>query len=281
MIGHVEKSRNPLMFERPVNRCRLLRLASAVLALGLTTGGLAQAPAEGPLVAAAADLRFALEEVAAAFTEETGASVRLSFGSSGNFARQIRQAAPFEIYLSADEDYVQDLARDGFTLGEGTLYAIGRIALMVPHGSPLKADGSLDDLKAALSDGRLTHFAIANPDHAPYGKRAEEALRHKGLWDKILRHLVLGENVGQAAQFAASANTQGGIIAYSLARSPTLAKLGAYALIPEQWHAPLRQRMVLLKNAGATAVRFFEYLQRPAARAIFRRYGFGLPGEAS
>lgn len=268
------------MFERSADRRVFLGLVSAAMTFALPAGPSAPAWAEEPIVAAAADLRFALEDIAAVFKEDTGASVRLSFGSSGNFARQIRQGAPFQVYLSADEAYVLGLAGDGFTRDEGTLYAVGRIVLMVPHGSPLKADGSLADLSTALAGGRVTRFAIANPEHAPYGKRAEEALRHKGLWDKIQPNLVFGENVSQAAQFATSANAQGGIIAYSLALSPTLSKLGSYALIPEDWHAPLRQRMVLLKTAGPTAERFYAYLRQPTARVIFRKYGFGLPGEA-
>ena len=237
------------------------------------------APAdESPTVAAASDLQFALTEVAKAFTAETGLEVKLAFGSSGNFARQIRQGAPFEIYLSADEDYVLSLARDGFTRDEGALYAVGRIVILVPLGSPLEADGSLEDLRAALEDGRVQKFAIANPEHAPYGRRAEEALRHAGLWEAIQGRLVLGENVSQAAQFATSGSTQGGIIAYSLALSPKVAKLGMFELIPEDWHAPLRQRMVLLGSAGPTAQQFFAFAQEPAARAIMHLYGFVLPG---
>lgn len=265
------------MPERRLSCRRFLRLASAILALALAA--VTPARAEAPLVAAAADLRFALADIAAAFEADTGTSVRLAFGSSGNFARQIRQGAPYQIYLSADEDYALALARDGFTRDAGALYAVGRIVLMVPHGSPLEPDGSLGDLQAALSDGRLTRFAIANPDHAPYGRRAEEALRHKKLWGKISPYLVLGENVGQAAQFATSGNAQGGIIAYSLALAPTVSRLGSYALIPEAWHAPLRQRMVLLRNAGAAAERFYDYLRQPATRAVFRKYGFVLRSE--
>lgn len=233
-----------------------------------------------PVVAAASDLQFALAEIAAAFKAETGQDVKLLMGSSGNFARQIRQGAPFHIYLSADEDYVLDLARDDFLKDEGALYAIGRVVLMVPPGSPLTADGMLDDLAAALADGRLKRFAIANPEHAPYGKRAEESLRHKGLWEAIKPKLVFGENVSQAAQFATSGNTQGGIIAYSLALAPQVAARGDFALIPQEWHAPLRQRMVLTKKAGPAAERFYAYLQTPPARAIFRKYGFLLPGES-
>ena len=262
-----------------------LRLTSAsvatLLSLFALFVGVARAEQDEPVVAAAADLQFALEQVAEAFKKDTGKSVKLTFGSSGNFARQIRQAAPFQVYFSADEAYVEDLAKDGFTRDGGELYAVGRIVLIVPKGSPLKPDGSLADLKAAIADGRLAKFAIANPEHAPYGKRAEEALRHQGLWESIRGKLVLGENVSQAAQFATSADAQGGIIAYSLALSSKVSALGSYELIPETWHEPLRQRMVLLKSAGPVAENFYAFAKSQAARTIFRKYGFGLPGEGS
>jgi molybdate transport system substrate-binding protein len=251
-------------------------------AAALTAGLALAAPGratEAPLVAAASDLQFALEEIAGAYAAAGGGAVRLALGSSGNFARQIRQGAPFELFLSADEDYALALARDGLTQGRGALYARGRIALIVPRGSPLKPDGTLADLAAALTDGRLRKFAVANPEHAPYGRRAEEALKRAGLWEAIKPLLVLGENVAQAAQFAASGNAEAGIVAYSLALAPRLKDRTAHAPIPEDWHAPLLQRMVLLKNAGPAAERFFAYLQSPAARAIFRRHGFALPGE--
>ncbi len=236
-----------------------------------------QARAEAPLIAAASDLQFALEEIAAAFESETGEAVELSFGSSGNFARQIRQGAPYQMYLSADERFVLDLHKDGFTRGEGVLYALGRIVIFTPHGSPLEADGNLVDLASALVEGRVTRFAIANPEHAPYGMAAEQALRNRGLWEAITPRLVFGENVSQAAQFAASGNAQGGIIAYSLALAPRVAARGSFALIPEAWHSPLSQRMVLLTIAGPVAERFYRHLQTPPAREILRRYGFAVP----
>jgi molybdate transport system substrate-binding protein len=162
-----------------------------------------------PVVVAAADLQFALTEIADAFKKETKREVKLTFGSSGNFFRQIQQGAPFQMYLSADEKFAFDLADKGLTIDRGKLYAVGRIVIITPHGSPLKADGTLADLKAALADGRIKKFAIANPEHAPYGLRAEEALRHVGLWDALKDKLVLGENVSQAAQFATSGGAQG------------------------------------------------------------------------
>jgi molybdate transport system substrate-binding protein len=261
---------------------RLRRVRASLLGIVLATSAAWGARAEEPpTIAGAADLRFALTDVATAFKAETGSEVKLAFGSSGNFARQIRQGAPFEMYLSADENYVLELRKDGFTRDDGTLYAVGRIVIIAPHGSSLRADGTFADLRAALADGRLEKFAIANPEHAPYGRRAEEALRHAGLWEAIDDRLVLGENVSQAAQFATSGSTQGGIIAYSLALSPQVSALGTFELIPADWHDPLRQRMVLLKNAGGIAERFFAFMQEPAARTIMRRYGFVLPGEES
>jgi len=261
---------------------RSIRAFAFGIMLAATAGWAAGAVAEElPTIAGAADLQFALTDVAKAFEAETGLEVKLAFGSSGNFARQIRQGAPFEMYLSADENYVLELIKDGFTRDDGALYAVGRIVIIVPHGSPLESDGTLGDLRAALEDGRVQKFAIANPEHAPYGRRAEEALRHAGLREAIQDRLVLGENVSQAAQFATSGSTDGGIIAYSLALSPKVSVLGTFELIPEEWHAPLRQRMVLLENAGNTAERFFAFVQEPEARSVMRRYGFVLPGEES
>ena len=255
----------------------LFGLSLAILAL-LPNGVTAQT---APTVAAAADLKFALEEIAARFKAETGKEVRLAFGSSGNFTSQLLQGAPFEIFLSADEGFVFRLADAGKTVDRGALYAEGRIVLFAPKGSPLKADAAFDDLRAALADGRIQRFAIANPEHAPYGRAAEQALKGQGLWDAIKPKLVLGENVSQAAQFASAGSAQGGIFAYSLALAPAVGSLGSYALIPSDWHAPLRQRMVLMKNAGETARTFHRFVQSPAARVIFRKFGFVLPGEAA
>lgn len=253
---------------------------AAIFALGLgalvgPAPGRAQVP---PVIAAASDLRFAVEDIADSFRARTGQTVRLAFGSTGNFARQIREGAPYEMFMAADESFVLDLARDGFTRDEGVLYAEGRLALAVPTtGSALLADGTLADLRRALDDGRVTRFAIANPDHAPYGMRAREALERAGLWQAIKPKLVLGENVSQAAQFALSGSTDGGLIAWSLARAPQLRARGRFALVPTDRHAPLLQRMALLRDAGPVAQAFFDHMQHPDARAIMARYGFALP----
>jgi len=237
--------------------------------------------ADAPAIAAAADLKFALTEVAERFRSDNGQTVKLVFGSSGAFTAQIENGAPFEMLLSADEQYVFQLADKGLMRDRGALYAIGRIAFFAPHGSSIKVDAAMTDLRTALADGRLKRFAIANPEHAPYGRAARAALRHAGLWPAVEPRLVLGENAGQAMQFASSGSSQGGIVPLSLSRAPGLAKLGTFALLPAEWHAdePLRQRMALTRKAGPTAEAFFRYLQQPVAREILVRYGFVLPVE--
>lgn len=251
-------------------------LSTWLLAMAFVAGAGAQPL---PSVAAASDLKFALEEIAKEYRAASGRDVRLTFGSSGNFLRQIQQGAPFDLFMSADEGFVDTLVRDGLTSGAGSLYAVGRIVLFAPKGSTLKVDERMVDLGAALKDGRLKKFAIANPEHAPYGRAAQEALTSLGLWQSVQPLLVLGENVSQAAQFAASGSTQGGIFALSLAISPAFKEAGTYVVLPEKLHQPLRQKMVVLKRGGAETQAFFDYLQQPAARAAFRRYGFVLPGE--
>lgn len=237
--------------------------------------------ADAPPVAAAADVKFALSEVAWRFKQDTGQEVNPVFGSSGTFTTQLEHGAPFQMFLSADENYVFRLADKGLTKDRGTLYAIGRIVLFAPHGSPLTVDSELKGLRAALGAGRIQRFTIANPEHAPYGRAARSALQHAGLWAAIEPKLVLGENASQAMQFAASGSSQGGIVPLSLSKAQEVAKLGAFALIPAEWHAgePLKQRMVLLKNAGNVATAFYRYVRKPAAREVFIRYGFVLPGE--
>ncbi|MCM2311596.1 MAG: molybdate ABC transporter substrate-binding protein, partial [Steroidobacteraceae bacterium] len=230
-----------------------------------------------PVVAAASDLQFALDEIVARFEQDTGIAPRVTYGSSGNLARQIEQGAPFELFLSADEAFVDRLAARRLTRGRGHLYGLGRIVLFAPNGSPLELDPALDGLARRLASGQSGRIAVANPEHAPYGRAAEQALRARGLWQAAQPHLLIGENVSQAAQFASSGNADGGIIAYSLALGPALRERGTSALLPQSLHAPLRQRMVLLARASPAAERFYEYLRSPASRAILERYGFLLP----
>jgi len=254
------------------------RSTGCAIALLAVVTAAATISAQGrPIVAAASDLNFALTEIADQFAREQNQRVALVFGSSGTLARQVRDGAPFELFLSADEAFVEELVGVGLTRDRGTLYAVGRIVLFAPTGSPLNPQDGFDGLARLLVSGRVTRFAIANPEHAPYGRAAEAALRKRGVWNDLQPRLVLGENVSQAAQFATTGNTVGGIIAYSLALAPNLQNRGTYALIPDADHSPLRQRMVLLKRAGSVVERFYRYLQDAPARAILERYGFTLP----
>ena len=255
---------------------RTLVLLTWLLAISPPAGP-AAAFQGSPTVAAASDLQFALEAIAKTFTAEGGERVTLVFGSSGNLARQAMHGAPFELFLSADEAFVDLLAKGGYARDRGTLYGVGRIVLFAPRGSPLAVDEQMNGLGALLTQQSNVRFAIANPEHAPYGRAAEAALRARGLWDALRPALVMGENISQTAQFATSGGAAGGILAYSLVLGPALKDRGTYALLPESLHPPLRQRMVLLKRAGAAAQRFYEYLQGPAARALFKQYGFALP----
>lgn len=257
-----------------------MRSIGLVIALfvAITAGSVARAQTN-PTIAAASDLQFALKEVEAAFEADGHPSVDLVFGSSGTLTKQIQDGAPFEMFMSADESYVQELVKAGLTKDDGVLYAVGRVVVFAPTGSPLQPDPELKNLAALLTRGGVTRFAIANPEHAPYGRAAEAVLRKRGLWDRLQPMLILGENVTQAAQFATTGNAVGGIIAHSLALSPALKDRGTFALLPESDHAPLRQRMVRLKKAGAATDAFYAFVQSTKGRTIFTKYGFALPGQ--
>ncbi|MDO8466441.1 MAG: molybdate ABC transporter substrate-binding protein [Gallionella sp.] len=228
-------------------------------------------------IAAAADLKFALDEIVALFGKEHPADrVETIYGSSGKFQTQIRQGAPFDLYFSADIAYPRALKAEGFAASEVQPYAVGRIVLW----SPSRDAGRMT--LADLADSSIKKIAIANPKHAPYGKRAEEALKASGVWEKVEAKLVYGENVAQAAQFVQTGNAQAGIIALSLALSPELVKQGGYALIPDKLHQPLEQGFIITKRAAANplAQAFARFMMEQEVRAVMARYGFVLPGEA-
>lgn len=255
-------------------RRRSLILLAALSGL-LAAPALSVAETGTVAIAAAADLKFAMDEIAAAFRDgHPGVELQVTYGSSGKFHAQIRQGAPFDLFFSADIAYPRELAKDGLAGSEVVPYAIGRIVIW--SGGPDAARMALKD----LAGPRIGRIAIANPKHAPYGKRAEEALRASGLWNAVQPKLVFGENVSQAAQFVRSGNAQAGIVALSLALNPELAGRGGYSLIPETLHAPLEQGYVVTRRgAGKPAVEAFAaFMDSGRARGILTRYGFEAPG---
>ena len=230
-----------------------------------------------PVIAAAANLNFALNEIAEAFARARESRVELVFGASGTLTRQIHDGAPFELFLAADEEFPNQLTAAGLTRDAGAVYAVGRLVIFAPKGSPLEVDERLEGLARLTEAGGVTRFAIANPDVAPYGRAAEAVLRKRGLWDVLRPRVVLGDTIAQAAQFATTGNAVGGLIAYSLVLAPDFGDRGTYAVIPDVDYPPLRQRMVLHKRASPIALQFYRYVLSDDARAIFRKHGYAVP----
>jgi len=227
-------------------------------------------------VAAAADLQFALDELGGQFEKRAARSIDVVYGSSGNFFAQIQNGAPFDVFLSADIEYPRKLEAAGLA-EPGTLYgyAVGRIVIWMPGDA--RADLAKLGWKALLEPG-VERIAIANPEHAPYGRAAVAALRRAGIYEQVRRRLVYGENIAQAAQFVASGSAQAGILALSLAVSPAM-RDGRRWEIPADMHAPIEQGAIILKGArdkeGARA--FMDFLKSDAGRKILESHGFTLP----
>jgi molybdate transport system substrate-binding protein len=224
-------------------------------------------------IAAAADLQFALAEAARQFHQQyPQIELAVNYGSSGNFYAQIRNGAPFDLFLSADVQYPRNLAHDGLVPADSVfVYASGRIVVWVPAASKL-------DPATALRDPGVQRIAIANPQHAPYGRAAEAALRGMGLYDSIQKKLVLGENISQTMQFVQSGAADVGIVALSLAMAPNVRGQGRYWEVPQEWYPKMEQGGVILKDSPA-AREFRDWMLAAAGRSLLKQYGFSLPGE--
>lgn len=231
-------------------------------------------------VAAAADLKFAMDEVIARFEEATpGIKVTPTYGSSGNFYAQLTNKAPFDIYFSADVEYPRRLAEAGLTLKDSQFdYAVGQIVVWVRNDSTLDVTSLGIE---ALAQPSVRKIAIANPEHAPYGRAAEAAMKSLGIHDRVKDRLVLGENIAQTAQFVESGAADIGIIALSLALAPAMKEKGRYWSVPLESYPTLEQAATILswaKDLDATQ-QFKAFVTGADGRAIFKRYGFVLPGE--
>lgn len=232
------------------------------------------ARAERVLIAAAADLKWAMDEVIASHRQAHPAdAIAVTYGSSGKFLTQVRQGAPFDLYFSADTAYPEALVREGLVPGPVQRYARGRLVLWSQSVPAAALNWQ------ALVSPAVRRVAIANPAHAPYGQRAREALMAAGVWAQVEPKLVLGENIAQAAQFVQTGNAEAGLVALSLVSGPRRPQQGHVVLVPQALHSPLDQGFVLTRKGAANpaARRFAEYVQSPAARAILASYGFELP----
>ena len=254
------------------------RLLMAVLCVLAVVAGRSEAEEHQIRVAAASDLNFAMRELSEQFESRTGVKVTVTYGSSGNFFSQIQNGAPFDLFFSADMGYARKLEAVGLAEpGSIYQYAVGRIVIWIP------SDGKIDVSKEgwkALLDRRVEKIAIANPEHAPYGRAAVAALQKAGIYEAIKAKLVFGENISQAAQFVQSGTAQAGITAMSLAVSPAM-RDGKRWEIPAEMHPALEQGAVLLKNAKdkKTAWTFLEFAKSDAGRATLAKYGFEIPVE--
>ena len=267
-----------------MRRGRISRVATtallATLAIQLMPSRAVEARAGEITVAAAADLTFVFKEVAERFHKETGNSIKLSYGSSGNFYSQIQNGAPYDMFFSADVQFPKKLEAAGLTV-PGTLYeyATGKVVIWVPEKSKLDVS---QGLKVLLDPG-IVKIAIANPVHAPYGAAAVAAMQHEGIYDQVKGKLIQGENVLQAAQFVESGNADVGLIALSLALAPPMKRAGRYSEIPAADYPPIIQAVVILKSAKDkdTSEKFLAFLKEPSTVALMQQYGFLLPSAAN
>lgn len=233
------------------------------------------APASAQLsVAAASDLQTVLPEIGARFQRVSRQALRITYGSSGQFVSQIQNGAPFDLFLSADESFVRRLVASGQAeSGSVTPYARGRLALWARHDRMLDLSQGL----ALLASPAVRRIAIANPEHAPYGRAAVDALRQAGLYERVRSRLVLGENVSQAAQFAQTGNADVGIIALSLTLAPVMRMSGTAVELPQHTFAPITQTGTVLTASRQRdmALRFLQFLSQPDIVQLLRDSGFG------
>ena len=266
----------------PTRRRFLTALAALFAALALPAflpaNALAGDATSKVSVAAAADLVFCLDEINAAFEKaNVGSKVNVSSGSSGNFATQIKNGAPFEVFLSADIGFPRDLIKAGLADEKSLLtYATGRLVLWTARPEAVDVTKGLEVLR---KDTPVAKLAIANPDHAPYGRAAKQALEHDKLWEAVQSRIVMGENIGQTATFVSTGSADAGIVALSLVIAGPNAKVGKWQEIPADKYVPLEQAVVVTKQGAGNplAKAYVDFLRTPEARVIFDHYGFRLP----
>jgi molybdate transport system substrate-binding protein len=256
---------------KPLMRVSMvLRLLAAAVLAGVTvaTGGAQPLPTAAVTVFAASDLGPAFKQMVPQFEQQTSTRVTLVLGSTGMLAQQIRNGAPADVFFAANESFIRTLAAENLTLPQSSaLYARGRIAMVALRSSAVRI-GVLAD----LADSRVRRIAIANPQHAPYGLAAKQALEAEGLWKTLEPKLVFGENVQQAVQFVRSGSAEAGLVARSVADTPDL----QWTLVDDRLHAPLDQMAVVLARTKQprAAMSFITFVTGAEGRVVMRRFGF-------
>ena len=229
-------------------------------------------------VAVASNLTHAVTEISEAFYRGQGEKVNLTFGSSGNFARQIVQGAPFKVFISAAEKYVDFVRANGGRVIASKTLVYGGLSLYVPETSWLEQPATLDDVLKKLQYGEYRRISMANPEHAPYGQAARDALIGAGVWVVNHKKLLLGENAAQAMQFCLSGSVDLCIVPSSFPRLDQFAGKGTGFQLPEQWHTSIAQYAVLLDRDNESGVLYYDYLSSGSSADIFKKYGYTVIG---
>ncbi|QWD66852.1 molybdate ABC transporter substrate-binding protein [Polynucleobacter sp. MWH-Aus1W21] len=231
--------------------------------------------AQASTIAVAANMKDAFSEIATAFRSTGKPEMRVVYGSSGNFAAQILNGAPFNLFIAADEQFPLELFKNGKTVDDGLVYAIGKLVIITKTSSGIHLINSKADIAKAIS--KANKIAIAKPELAPYGRAAVQYLRAEGLWDLAKDKLVYADNIGAATTYVASGAADIGFTAFSLAKSPELLKQTNYLVVDTKMYDPIKQRMVLIKGAPQEAVDLYRFMQGPQAKVILQRYGYSTP----
>ena len=232
------------------------------------------AHAQSMNVAVASNLTHAITEISTAFFRDEGKKVNLTFGSSGNFARQIVQGAPYQVFISAGEKYVDFIRDNGREINDFKPLVHGRLSLYIPETSKLAQQGTLADALKTMQYGDFRRMAIANPEHAPYGQAARDALVNAGVWVFSHKKLLVGENAAQAMQFCLSGSVDLCIIPGSFLTLEQFSGKGNGFPIPQNWHPPITQYAVLLDDGDEQGIRYFNYLSSASSGAVFKKYGY-------
>lgn len=246
-----------------------MRLATLFTALVFFSGG---AFAQAATVAVAANMKDAFAEIVAASPSLGKPEMKVVYGSSGNFATQIMNGAPFNLFIAADEKFPLELFNKGRTIDEGAVYAIGKLAIITQKSSGIALSDSKSDMAKAIS--RANKVAIAKPELAPYGRAAVQYLKAEGLWNIAKDKLVYADNIGAATTYVLSGAADIGFTALSLARSPEVVRQTSFLLVDPNLYEPIKQRMVLIKGAPPEAVDLYRFMQGPQAKLILQKYGY-------